>query len=75
MERGVVNDLVVFGGVQVAPNDLVLGDEDGLVVIPRTEVEQRIQSALSMVKAEEEWKHAISRGETTLELFKVPAAI
>jgi 4-hydroxy-4-methyl-2-oxoglutarate aldolase len=75
MERGVVNDPVVFAGVQVAPNDLVLGDDDGLVVIPRAEAEQRIQSAVSMVKAEEEWKLAISRGETTLELFKVPAAI
>jgi 4-hydroxy-4-methyl-2-oxoglutarate aldolase len=75
MERGVVNDPVVFAGVQVAPNDLVLGDDDGLVVIPRAEAEQRIQSAVSMVKAEEEWKRAISRGETTLELFKVPAAI
>jgi 4-hydroxy-4-methyl-2-oxoglutarate aldolase len=73
MERGMVNASIVFGGVQVSTNDLVLGDDDGLVVIPRAEAEQRVHSALSMVKAEKGWKSAISRGRTTLELFQVPS--
>jgi 4-hydroxy-4-methyl-2-oxoglutarate aldolase len=74
MERGAVNAAMVFAGVQVSPSDLVLGDDDGLVVIPRADAEQRIHAALAMVKAEEEWKRAISGGATTVDLFKVPPA-
>jgi 4-hydroxy-4-methyl-2-oxoglutarate aldolase len=74
MERGAVNASMVFAGVQVSPSDLVLGDDDGLVVIPRADAEQRIHAALAMVKAEEEWKRAISSGATTVDLFKVPPA-
>jgi 4-hydroxy-4-methyl-2-oxoglutarate aldolase len=75
MERGVVNDSIVFAGVQISANDLVLGDDDGLVVIPRAEAERQLRAALSMVEAEEGWKRAIFEGQTTLELFKVPAAV
>jgi regulator of RNase E activity RraA len=75
MERGVVNETMVFGGVKVSPNDLILGDDDGLVVIPQAEAEQRLRPALSMVEAEEKWKRAISQGAPLLEIFKVPAAV
>jgi 4-hydroxy-4-methyl-2-oxoglutarate aldolase len=75
MEGGVVNETMVFGSVKVSPNDLILGDDDGLVVIPQAEAEQRLRSALSMVEAEEKWKRAISQGEPLLEIFKVPAAV
>ncbi|HEX8375147.1 MAG TPA: RraA family protein, partial [Geminicoccaceae bacterium] len=49
MERGSVNGPVVFGGVRVEPGDLVLGDDDGLVVIPRGEAEDHLDAALAMV--------------------------
>jgi regulator of RNase E activity RraA len=75
MERGVVDETMVFGGVKVSPNDLILEDDDGLVVISQAEAEQRLRPALSMVEAEEKWKRAISQGEPLLEIFKVPAAV
>jgi 4-hydroxy-4-methyl-2-oxoglutarate aldolase len=75
MERGVVNDATVFGGIPASPNDLVLGDDDGLVIVPRADAEQHLRSVLAMVEAEESWKRAIAEGKTTLELFKVPAAV
>ena len=75
MERGVVNHSIVFGGVQASPNDLVVGDDDGLVVIPRADAEQHLRSVLSMVEAEEGWTRAIAEGRTTLELFNGPAAV
>lgn len=74
MERGSVNETVVFGSVRVAPGDLVLGDDDGLVVIPRGEAGTRLDAALAMVRAEEGWEARLARGESTLEVFSVPAA-
>ena len=74
MQRGSVNGPVVFGGVRVEPGDLVLGDDDGLVVIPRGEAEARLDAALAMVRAEEAWEARLALGESTLEVFAVPAA-
>jgi 4-hydroxy-4-methyl-2-oxoglutarate aldolase len=72
MERGSVNEAIVFGGVRVAPGDLVLGDDDGLVVISPGEAAARLEDALAMVRAEEAWEARLARGETTLEVFNVP---
>jgi regulator of RNase E activity RraA len=74
MERGSVNDTVVLGGVLVSPGDLVLGDDDGLVIVPRGEAAGRLAAALAMVRAEEGWEARLARGEGTLEVFAVPAA-
>ena len=75
MDRGSVNEPIAFAGVRVEPGDLVLGDDDGLVVIPRNEATgERLAAALAMVRAEEGWEAQLARGETTLEVFKVPAA-
>lgn len=76
MERGSVNEAIVFGGVPAAPGDLAIGDDDGLVVIPQGEMEgQPLQAALGKVRAEKEWERALAEGQTNLEVFRVPAAI
>ena len=43
----------MFGGVPVAPGDLIMGDDDGLVVIPRADIEAQLQAALQMVLSQE----------------------
>jgi 4-hydroxy-4-methyl-2-oxoglutarate aldolase len=74
MERGSVYEPVVFGGVRVAPGDLILGDDDGLVAIPTGDLAQGLPAALAMVRAEAEWQARLDRGEGTVEVFAVPAA-
>lgn len=74
MSGGSVNEPVTLGGVRVVPGDLVLGDDDGLVVIPREELPTMIEAALARVRAEEGWEARLARGESTLDVFAVPAA-
>lgn len=74
MEKGAVNVPIILGGVPVAPGDLVLADDDGLVLVPRAEAAERLEAALAMVAAEEGWEARLAKGETTLDVFKVPAA-
>jgi 4-hydroxy-4-methyl-2-oxoglutarate aldolase len=74
MGRGSVNETVVFGGVRVSPGDPVVGDDDGLVIVPRAEAAERLPAALAMVRAEEERGARLARNEGTLEVFAVPAA-
>ncbi|MDD5728545.1 MAG: 4-carboxy-4-hydroxy-2-oxoadipate aldolase/oxaloacetate decarboxylase, partial [Victivallales bacterium] len=42
---GLVNHPIVFGGIIVNPGDLVLGDDDGLVVIPSADVEKVLKAS------------------------------
>ena len=75
MDRGSVNQPISFGGVLVAPRDLILGDDDGLVVIPHGEAEATLEAALARVKAEQEWERELATGRTTVDVFKVPLAV
>jgi len=75
MEGGVVNEVIAFAGARVAPHDIILGDDDGLVVVPREEAETRLAAALARVEAEHGWERELMTGRTTLEVFNVPGAV
>jgi len=74
MERGSVNETVIFGGVPVSPFDLVIGDNDGLVFVPGSQVGALLEPCLARLAAEQKWETALAGGVSTLELFNVPAA-
>jgi len=74
MERGSVNEPIVFGGVPVSPFDLVIADDDGLVFVPRAAAVDQLESCLAHVAAEKQWEAALAQGASTIETFKVPAA-
>jgi 4-hydroxy-4-methyl-2-oxoglutarate aldolase len=61
---------VQCAGVTVRPGDLVFGDVDGLVVIPR-EVEQEVVArALDKVSGENQSRDALRRGEKLGDVFR-----
>jgi regulator of RNase E activity RraA len=74
MDQGVVNEVISFAGARVAPGDIILGDDDGLVAIPRDEAEARLDVALARVNAEHGWERELMSGRTTLDVFNVPPA-
>jgi 4-hydroxy-4-methyl-2-oxoglutarate aldolase len=71
VERGAVNDSIVCGGVPVRPHDLVLGDDDGLIVVPRDEAEQWLAKAREKLALEQEWDRRLSAGESMLKVFSI----
>jgi regulator of RNase E activity RraA len=54
---------VVCGGVRVNPGDLVFGDYDGVVVIPKQVAEEAVRLAEEKVSRETNFREAIRRGE------------
>jgi len=74
MDQGVVNEVISFAGARVAPGDVILGDDDGLVLIPREEAEARLDAALARVSAEHGWERELMTGRSSVDVFNVPAA-
>jgi 4-hydroxy-4-methyl-2-oxoglutarate aldolase len=60
---GKLHTSISCGGVSVQPGDLVVGDDDGVVIIPRNIVEQVITEAEKIAQNEEKRKQAIRAGE------------
>ena len=71
--RGKVIDYNVpieFNGVRVEPNDIVYGDRDGVLIIPKAVEKEVITEALEKVTTENAVRIAISKGMSTVEAFE-----
>lgn len=72
-EAGETDIAVVIGGAPIAPGDVVVGDDDGVVVIP-AQIAAEVLSAVAQVATREEAIRArILAGETTYEIFDLGA--
>jgi regulator of RNase E activity RraA len=54
----------IWGDVEIRPGDLILGDEDGVVVLPQEHAAQIIHDAEIHMRAEADIKAAIEAGES-----------
>jgi 4-hydroxy-4-methyl-2-oxoglutarate aldolase len=69
--RMVERDIPVeCGGVRVCPGDIVFGDADGVVVIPREREQEIISRAAEKVSGENHTRDALRRGEPLAEVFR-----
>lgn len=66
---GAVGGEVLCGGVTVRSGDVVVGDCDGVVVIPQEEAEEILDKALAKKKREDEMRPLLRAGGTTAELL------
>jgi len=67
--RGNINVSVACAGVVVNPGDLIVGDDDGVVVIPQTKLDEVLAEAKRRMAGEEEWYRRIAAGETTVDIL------
>lgn len=61
---------VECGGVSIDPGDLVFGDADGVVVIPRSHEHAVMDLALEKVRGEDNTRDALLQGESLANVFK-----
>ena len=71
-ERGLVNAPVIVGGRLVAPGDLVIGDDDGLVALSPAAIRARIGDAEARMAREAEWEASFASGRSVREIFGLP---
>jgi 4-hydroxy-4-methyl-2-oxoglutarate aldolase len=64
---------VACAGAVVATGDLVVGDDDGLVVVPAARADEAIVRAREIVERERRVLAAVERGESTADLLGLRA--
>lgn len=68
---GSVNHPVLFGDVVVNPGDLVLGDDDGIVIISRPRLEEVLAATRLRVEKEKEKAVVLKQGISSVEFNKL----
>ena len=61
---------VVCAGVLVRPQDVIVGDADGVVVVPREVEKQVLALALKKVTGENDTREALRQGESLASVFQ-----
>lgn len=66
---GTINHPISFGGVIVNPGDLILGDDDGLVVVPYNEIDEVLEAANQRTEKENRVMKRLRNGESLFDIY------
>jgi 4-hydroxy-4-methyl-2-oxoglutarate aldolase len=72
---GAVNVPIVCAGMLVNPGDVVIADDDGVVIVPRTQAGEVLKASLARVVNEEEKRIRLAAGELSLDLYNLRAPL
>ena len=61
---------VVIGGVTIAPNDLIVGDADGVVVVPAALVQAVMMLVTEKERKEDQFRAALKSGASASQAFR-----
>ena len=70
---GEINAEITCGGIKVKPGDYIVGDDNGVMVIPKEKGYEIARRAMEVKKNEERVREEIKRGSTlsqVVELYK-----
>ena len=67
--KGTINKPIVIGDVQIQAGDIVVGDRDGVVVVPKDRIAEAIQKSAEREAREAEVRAQLKSGKTSLEIY------
>jgi len=68
---GHINVPIQCAGVQVKPGDIIVGDDDGVVVVPLEEAENTLSKVRVVAEIDRKMSEEIKRGKTTIDLLGI----
>jgi 4-hydroxy-4-methyl-2-oxoglutarate aldolase len=67
---GTLNEPIVMGDVNVSPGDIVIGDRDGVVIVPFGRIEETIEKAKAREAKEERTKSELRKGIPSIQVYR-----
>ncbi len=74
-ERGTAGLTTEVAGVRVGPDDWVVGDADGVVIVPGEALEEVLAAGRARAAAEDGYFTSLRAGETTVDLLGLDASL
>jgi len=65
---GTINYPIVLGGIQIKPGDVVVGDRDGVVVVPLEEAKNTLKNSLERIEEENKIKEDL-KSRSTVDIY------
>ena len=62
---------ITSGRIKVNPKDIILGDEDGVVVIPNEKEKEILEKTKIYAKADKEVAEALEKGQTVKQAYRI----
>jgi regulator of RNase E activity RraA len=69
---GSIGSPIRIGEVDIKLGDVVIGDRDGVVIIPANKLEVVIEASYAREEKEDEVRRRLKNGESSLEIYKFP---
>jgi 4-hydroxy-4-methyl-2-oxoglutarate aldolase len=66
---GSVNIPVVCAGAYIRPGDVIVGDDDGIVVVPRENAQAVATASAERVRKESATRKRLARGESGIDVY------
>lgn len=73
VERGQINGTVSIGGAQIRPDDVVVLDGDGAVVVARERVDEVVSASRARVEREADLRARFQLGEVSYDIYGMRA--
>jgi len=66
---GFLNEPIVIGDVLINPGDIIIGDRDGVVVVPQNRITEAIEKSAAREAKEENVRRQLRDGKTSLQIY------
>ena len=67
-----IGETIIIGDVVINSGDVIVGDRDGVVVIPGNRVNEVIDASQSREDKEQDVRNRLKSGETSINIYKFP---